>query len=184
MAYQKINFLDQDVERPRTYEMQQNPDGTVTLVDSFGIITEIGTPINRENMNHIEDGIVGVENNVTQVVNSLVNKLNIDHSNDTKPYIKTTYVSGVSGYRIWSDGFKECWGRAYPTNSDFIIYFPITFTDPSNANITSAIRSYKAWDGGGVNYSNETDLFVNVNSTQMTLRNIMRADIDWYVRGY
>lgn len=64
MTYQKINFLDQEVERPRTYEMQQNTDGTVTLVDSFGIITEIGTPINRDNMNHIEEGILTLDNSI------------------------------------------------------------------------------------------------------------------------
>lgn len=27
------------------------------------------------------------------------------------PYITQKYVSGYSGYRIWSDGFCEQWGR-------------------------------------------------------------------------
>lgn len=57
MTYERINFVDQSVERPRTYEMTHNADGSVTLVDSFGLIDELGTPINADTMNHIEDGI-------------------------------------------------------------------------------------------------------------------------------
>lgn len=57
MGYQKINFTDQDVQRPKTYEFQENSDGSVTLIDSFGLVTDLGTPINADNMNHIEDGI-------------------------------------------------------------------------------------------------------------------------------
>lgn len=57
MTYERINFVDQSVERPRTYEMIHNPDGSVTLVDSFGLVDELGTPINADTMNHIEDGI-------------------------------------------------------------------------------------------------------------------------------
>ena len=57
MTYERINFVDQSVERPRTYEMTHNADGSVTLVDSFGLVDELGTPINADTMNHIEDGI-------------------------------------------------------------------------------------------------------------------------------
>ncbi|MBO7696263.1 MAG: hypothetical protein J6T10_26805 [Methanobrevibacter sp.] len=41
---------------------------------------------------------------------SLAGKLNADHTNDTKPYLKTTYVNGTSGYNIWSNGYCEQWG--------------------------------------------------------------------------
>ena len=57
MTYERINFVDQSVERPRTYEMTHNADGSVTLVDSFGLVDELGTPINADTMNHLEDGI-------------------------------------------------------------------------------------------------------------------------------
>lgn len=57
MTYERINFVDQSVERPRTYEMTHNADGSITLTDSFGLVNELGTPINAETMNHIEDGI-------------------------------------------------------------------------------------------------------------------------------
>lgn len=46
------------------------------------------------------------------ITSAISNKLNTDHSNDTKPYLKTTYVSGTSGYNIWSNGYCEQWGSA------------------------------------------------------------------------
>lgn len=57
MAYNKTVWKDQDVENPRTYTQRKNDDGSVTLLDHFGTITELGTPVNAENMNKIEDGI-------------------------------------------------------------------------------------------------------------------------------
>lgn len=59
MAYVKNIWVDQDVERPKTYEVTNNQDGSITLTDSFGLVTELGTPVNEVNMNHIEDGIAG-----------------------------------------------------------------------------------------------------------------------------
>lgn len=59
MAYIKNTWVDQDVERPKTYEVTNNQDGSITLTDSFGLVTELGTPVNETNMNHIEDGIDG-----------------------------------------------------------------------------------------------------------------------------
>ena len=38
---------------------------------------------------------------------SLQGKLNLDHSNDTKPYIVETYANETSWYRIWSDNWCE-----------------------------------------------------------------------------
>ena len=43
--------------------------------------------------------------------NYLSKKAEIDLSNCTKPYVTQTYVSGTSGYRLWSDGWCEQWGR-------------------------------------------------------------------------
>ena len=54
-----------------------------------------------QNANLIDVGIIAKQ---------LSDKLDKDHTNDTKPYLKTTYVSGTSGYRIWSDGYCEQWG--------------------------------------------------------------------------
>lgn len=72
MAYVKNIWVDQDVERPKTYEVTNNQDGSITLTDSFGLVTELGTPVNEVNMNHIEDGIDGCairKHNLTEAFN-------------------------------------------------------------------------------------------------------------------
>ena len=57
MAYTKTVWKDQDVENPRTYIARDNGDDTITLLDAFGTVTELGTPVNATNMNKIENGI-------------------------------------------------------------------------------------------------------------------------------
>ena len=72
MSYTKNTWVDQDVERPKTYEVTNNQDGSITLTDSFGLVTELGTPVNAVNMNHIEDGIDGCairKHNLTETFN-------------------------------------------------------------------------------------------------------------------
>ena len=59
-GYVKNTWVNQDVERPKTYEVTTNADGSITLTDSFGLVTELGTPVNADNMNHIEDGLTRV----------------------------------------------------------------------------------------------------------------------------
>lgn len=59
-GYVKNTWVDQDVERPKTYEVTNNADGSITLTDSFGLVTELGTPVNADNMNHIENGLTRV----------------------------------------------------------------------------------------------------------------------------
>ena len=58
MAYVKTNWKDRVVERPNTYTMTDNGNGTVTLTPVPGQIIERGTPLNAENLNKIENAIV------------------------------------------------------------------------------------------------------------------------------
>ncbi|MCY9513323.1 hypothetical protein [Paenibacillus apiarius] len=57
MAYTPTEWKNREVERPRTFRQQNNPDGTVTLIPEEGNIIESGTPIIAANMNKIEQGI-------------------------------------------------------------------------------------------------------------------------------
>lgn len=69
MAYTKTEWKDQNVENPRTYSVRDNGDSTVTLMDAFGTVTELGTPVNAENMNKIENGIANaVDKNSNQTI--------------------------------------------------------------------------------------------------------------------
>lgn len=61
MSYQRTTWKNRVVEKPRTFEMVDNGDGTITLVPMEGNILEPGTPIIAQNMNNIEEGIVTLE---------------------------------------------------------------------------------------------------------------------------
>lgn len=62
--YEKLNFKDRIVEKPNTYTVQTNDDGTVTLIPAFGNILQEGTAINHGSMDHIEEGIVELNKNL------------------------------------------------------------------------------------------------------------------------
>jgi hypothetical protein len=54
MAYTKTNWTDRSVEKPLTYTMQDNGDGTTTLVPAEGTIVQSGTAITASVMNKLE----------------------------------------------------------------------------------------------------------------------------------
>ena len=58
MSYEPINWKDRIVEKPRTYYIQNNPDGTITLIPAPGTVVQEGTPVNAANLNKMEQGLV------------------------------------------------------------------------------------------------------------------------------
>jgi parallel beta-helix repeat protein len=58
LSYEPINWKDRIVEKPRTYHVQNNPDGTITLIPAPGTVVQEGTPVNAANLNKIEQGFV------------------------------------------------------------------------------------------------------------------------------
>ncbi|MFJ7933718.1 hypothetical protein [Sporosarcina sp. NPDC096371] len=69
MAYTPTEWKNREVERPRTFREQNNPDGSITLIPAEGDVIEAGTPIIADNMNKIElgikeahDGLAGIGN--------------------------------------------------------------------------------------------------------------------------
>lgn len=93
MTYERINFVDQSVERPRTYEMTYNSDGSVTLVDSFGLVDELGTPINADTMNHIEDGIAA----------TAIRKYNANETFALNEWVLATVANETNFYKSLKD---------------------------------------------------------------------------------
>lgn len=57
MPYVPTNWVNREVEKPRTYILQNNGDGTTTLIPAEGDIINWGTPIIAENLNNMEEGI-------------------------------------------------------------------------------------------------------------------------------
>jgi hypothetical protein len=54
LTYLKTTWENREVEKPRTYTLVNNPDGTVTLTPAEGNIITQGTPIIADNMNNLE----------------------------------------------------------------------------------------------------------------------------------
>jgi hypothetical protein len=55
MAYTKTNWSDRVVQNPLTYTLQNNPDGTVTLIPAEGTIVQTGTPLTANALNNLEN---------------------------------------------------------------------------------------------------------------------------------
>ena len=51
--YKKTIWCDQNVQRPKTYKISDNDDGSSTLLEDFGEVTDLGTPVNALNMNRV-----------------------------------------------------------------------------------------------------------------------------------
>lgn len=57
MGYVKTEWKNREVERSRTFMVQNNADGTITLIPAEGTIIEPGTPIIASTMNNMENAI-------------------------------------------------------------------------------------------------------------------------------
>lgn len=60
-------------------------------------------------------------------------------SDKPKAYITETWMNGTSGYRVWSDGFTEQWGKSHLSGEDtyHTITFPKAFKN-TNYNVQTA----------------------------------------------
>ncbi len=57
MTYVKQHHVNRLVDRPNTYVLSENGDGTVQIVPAWNVIA--GTPVDDTRLNHMEDGIEG-----------------------------------------------------------------------------------------------------------------------------
>lgn len=57
MAYKKTNWQDRQVEKPMTFTMTNNDNGTITLTPYPGVVNNEGTKVTASRMNNIENGI-------------------------------------------------------------------------------------------------------------------------------
>lgn len=79
MAYVPTNWENREVEKPRTYVMTDNADGTITLTPSEGQVFVAGTPLDAVNLNKME----------AQIALNDTNKVNRDGDTFTGPVTGT-----------------------------------------------------------------------------------------------
>lgn len=117
----------------------------------------------------------------------LSNKLNTDHSNDTKPYITETYVNGTEGYILFSNNFSIQWGRMYAPNSgphiDYVVNLLLEMADTNyscSLSLFSLSTPYTHPPGG------EFFQAWNLTTTSFTTKRYINNQINsmWVVLGY
>lgn len=141
----------------RSDTVQPESNEWVMCVVAYGIATNVGS--------------VDVSN-----VMSAVAQVQADVSVVPKPkaYVTETHVSGTQGYRVWSDGFIEQWGKVTVSGRD--TDNTLTFQKPfksANYNIQTA--------GWGI--SDRHACVMSKTDTSVTIR-AWNNDNDWYAFGY
>lgn len=66
--YAKTVWKDHIVEKPRTFEVKQNDDKTITLNKKEGEIIQQGTPISAKNLNKIECTIEEITKEINNIL--------------------------------------------------------------------------------------------------------------------
>lgn len=94
MAYTPTNWENREVERPRTYIMTENADGTVTLTPSEGQIFSAGTPLDASNLNKLEQQVaLNDTNKVNKTGDTMTGNL-------TAPVLNATSALQESGVSL------------------------------------------------------------------------------------
>jgi hypothetical protein len=99
MTYDPVNWKNRVVERPRTYHIQNNPDGTVTLIPAPGQVYEEGTPVDALHLNKMEQGLVThLADDARHLTPDMVDKININMiESRTSDLVPTSLTEG----RLW-----------------------------------------------------------------------------------
>lgn len=112
MAYVPTVWENREVEKPRTYIMTTNGDGTITLTPSEGQVFAAGTPLDAANLNKLE----------TQVAANDANKVDLTGGTLTGPLTGTVInatsalqESGVALANIYQAKGSYAPSGQYPT---------------------------------------------------------------------
>lgn len=103
MAYEKINWKNRLVAKPMTYRFVQNEDGTSTLIRTPGTVYQPGTPVNAENLGHMDEGIFNAHQSIAELKADqpwdMI--LNGNFANPVNMGGKTLYTGGECGLEAW-----------------------------------------------------------------------------------
>ena len=113
-------------------------------------------------------------------VNGKTGAVTIDVSSSIKSYVTETWIDGTSGYRLFSDGFIEQWGRTEPlTDSTTTITFYKEFKNTNYVLISTAVNSGWRVNTYSSSHTERTAIIgagaINGDGT---------GNISWYACGY
>ena len=136
MTYVKNNWVDR--EGITRYFETIDEDGALIFTPDFTQITEMGTPVNADNMNHIEEGIDDHETRITKLekggagmpIGSIFQAIRTDIPENCLRLDGTEYTIGFNDFvekflatgKIITKTFGE-WNAAYNTNGGNVGFF-------------------------------------------------------------
>lgn len=106
-------WQDRVVERPRTFNIQNNPDGSVTLVPAPGQIIQEGTPVNAANLNGLEEDLQELFTNVSNgktLVGGAITDVDDNVVIPTDPTFQqlADAIGQISTGKKWASGTVVC----------------------------------------------------------------------------
>lgn len=206
MSYTKNTWVDQ-AGQVRYGIAPDEEEGLYIITPNYEEVTEIGTPVNADNLNHIEDGIEGayeyVDTEIAELEARVVNLSGDETISGTKeftspiytPNSTTTgtalslagrgYVTNINnGNNAWwlkfGDGTLIQWGAAQMEagRKTMLVSMPAAFTS------NSAYRTFLS-DRGGDNDNIETQkTFEYTSSSTFKVRSTANQDFfNWFAIG-
>ena len=126
--------------------------------------------------------------NAGRLEEALADKLNSDHSNDTKPYLVEAYLNGKSGYNVWSNGLIEQWGMGVTVNGAVKVTLPKSYTDTNYSILTTGRGGVESFgtlvvltrNEDGIKTTSTFNVYSSVNNSALS----GYASFWWYTRGY
>lgn len=137
MTYTKTIWLDQVVQKPRTYQLVTNPDSTITLIDSFGTVTELGTPVNAANLNKIEDKLFELDGRTVD----LSGLANTNLSNITASGKNTSIQWDRPD---WANVVNKSWATTYTADKSGWVYVRANMS--TGINPIFKINNINVWE--------------------------------------
>lgn len=149
--YEKINFKDRVIERPMTFNVINNDDGTVTLEPVTGEVYEEGTKFNSVNMDHIEDGILENSKGVNELKNSVYIKDNfalvsgsISLQGMETDILTINLPTGWTNENCFIIGVKYTKNNSWPSYTSYDDYIKTIQMHPTLSRVSVTIYNYQS----------------------------------------
>lgn len=125
------------------YLSQDKSLGVTTDPTKSGIVADLSSNVKDYNMYlyfYVGNFTKSAEAQTAGLKAELLNgKADVDAPSIQASYLKDTYVNGTSGYRIWSDGYCEQWGKITNSTAKYHTITPIKKFSNANYNVNAVM---------------------------------------------
>lgn len=190
MAYEPTTWKDRAVERPLTFTIINNPDGTVTLVPAPGAVVEPGTPVNAANLNNLEQGLVNheAEKATLDKLGHIKEETNVDGRLIRLGQIKgddgNYYIPITGGEGKYTSVASDDYGgtvQAIAVDKNYVFFGGVTGNKIIKLDKHSFQKLGEIGTGGTVNFIGQDDDFIyfaNIASGTYNVRKARKTNLD------